>query len=170
MSQRKNKKNLVLVILLLLVVGMAVGYAALSQALVINGTANITAQWNIEFTKIEAGNLIGAEQASEPTYTATTATFNVNLLYPGAMAEYKVTVENKGNINAVLKSVDGIDTANSASPTEVKFSIDADTNDTLNAGNSKIYTVKVEWPASSEVVPETMSKTATITLNYTQAE
>ena len=56
MSTRKNSKNIILVILLLVVVGMAVGYAALSQALVINGTANVSAEWKIIFTDIKEGN------------------------------------------------------------------------------------------------------------------
>lgn len=170
MSKRENHKNLILVVLLLLIVGMAVGYAALSQALVINGTATITSQWNIEFTNITEGRLKGAQTASEPSFTATTATFNVNLLYPGASAEYKVTVANKGNIDAVLTSVDGIDTANAAEPKDIVYSINAVENDQLKAGATKEYIVTVSWPATSTSIPTTKTKVATITLNYQQSE
>ena len=170
MSTRKSNKNIILLILLLVIVGMAVGYAALSQALVINGTANITTEWKILFTNIEEGNLVGAESKTAPSYTATTATFDVNLLYPGASAEYVVTVANQGSINAKLLSVDGIETANAAAPTDIKYTIDAQANDDLNAGATRTYTVKVEWDAKSTTVPETKTKTATITLNYEQAE
>ena len=41
---------------------------------------------------IEEGKMIGAESKTAPSYTATTATFDVNLLYPGASAEYIITV------------------------------------------------------------------------------
>ena len=170
MSKRESNKNILLVILLLLIVGMAVGYAALSQALVINGTATITTQWNIEFINIAEGKMVGAETATLPSYTATTATFNVNLLYPGATAEYKLSVANKGNIDAVLVSVDGIDTANAAAPQEITYSINAEENDKLTAGATKEYTVTVTWPSSSTQVPTTKSKVATITLNYQQAD
>lgn len=170
MSTRKTNKNIILLILLLVIVGMAVGYAALSQALVINGTANITTEWKILFTNIEAGTLTGAENKTSPSFTATTATFDVNLLYPGATAEYIVTVANQGNINAVLTSVDGISEANAAAPTEITYTIDAQANDALVAGEEKTYKVTVSWDASSETIPETKSKTATITLNYEQAE
>lgn len=170
MSKRKNNKNMILVILLLLIVGMAVGYAALSQALVINGTANITTQWSIKFINIQEGTLVGAESATDPTYTDTTATFNVNLLYPGASATYVVTVANQGNINAKLKSVDGIETANAAEPTSVVYSINAVENDSLDAGTTKQYNVTVSWPSSETEIPTTKSKTATITLNYEQAD
>ena len=170
MSTRKNSKNVILVILLLVVVGMAVGYAALSQALVINGTANITAEWKIIFTDIKEGKMVGAETKTSPSYTATTATFDVNLLYPGASAQYVITVANQGSINAKLTSVDGIDSANKAAPTDITYSINANKNDTLSSGNTKDYTVTVTWNADSTTIPDTKSKTATITLNYEQAE
>lgn len=170
MSTRKSNKNIILIILLLIIVGMAVGYAALSQALVINGTANITAEWKILFTDIKEGTLVGAESKTAPSYTATTATFDVNLLYPGASAQYVVTVANQGNINAVLTSVDGIDTANAAAQTDITYSINANADDELNAGTTKDYTVTVTWNADATTIPETKSKTATITLNYEQAE
>ena len=169
MSKRENNKTVLIIILLLLIVGMAVGYAALSQALVINGTATITTQWNIEFTNITEGKMVGAETATPPSYTATTATFNVNLLYPGATAEYKISVANKGNIDAILVSVDGIDTANAAEPQEIVYSIDAAENDELKAGSTKDYIVTVTWKSNSDV-PTTKSKVATITLNYNQAD
>ena len=168
MSMRKSNKNIILLILLLVIVGMAVGYAALSQALVINGTANITTEWKILFTDIKEGTLVGAESKTAPSYTATTATFDVNLLYPGASAQYIVTVANQGSINAKLTSVDGIDTANAAAPTDITYTIDAQADDTLGSGDTKTYTVS--WAASSETIPETKTKTATITLNYEQAE
>lgn len=170
MSTRKNEKTLILIILLLVIVGMAVGYAALSQAIQINGTANITAQWKITFTNIEEGKMTGAETNTEPSYTATTATFDVDLLYPGATAQYLLTVENQGSINAKLTSVDGIEEANEESPTDIKYSINAVEDDLLPSGSKKDYIVTVTWDADSTEIPETKTKTATITLNYEQAE
>ncbi len=170
MSTRKNNKNIILVILLLVVVGMAVGYAALSQALVINGTANISAEWKIMFTDIKEGKMNGAESKTSPSYTSTTATFDVNLLYPGASAQYVITVANQGSINAKLTSVDGIESVNKVAPKDITYSIDAKKDDTLASGATKDYIVTVTWNADSTEIPETKSKTATITLNYEQAE
>ena len=48
-------KNILLLILLLVVLGMTIGYAALAQLLSINGTANITASWDIKITNIATG-------------------------------------------------------------------------------------------------------------------
>ncbi|MBR3672996.1 MAG: hypothetical protein IKN65_01695 [Clostridia bacterium] len=170
MSTRKNSKNVILLVLLVVVVGMAVGYAALSQALVINGTANITAEWKILFTDIKEGKMDGAESKTSPSYTSTTATFDVNLLYPGASAQYIVTVANQGSINAKLTGVDGIDSANKVAPTDITYSINAKEDDPLASGSTKDYIVTVTWNADSTTMPETKTKTATITLNYEQAE
>ena len=170
MSTRKNSKTLILLILLLVIVGMAVGYAALSQALQINGTANITSQWKITFTSIEEGKMLGAETNTAPSYTATTATFDVNLLYPGASAQYKLTVENQGSIDAKLLNIDGVESANQAAPTDITYSINAKADDSLPSGAKKEYIVTVTWNADATTIPETKTKTATITLNYEQAD
>lgn len=171
MSSRKNSKNMILMILLVVVVGMAVGYAALSQALVINGTANITAEWKILFIDIKEGQMDGAVSKTSPSYTATTATFNVDLLHPGASAQYVITVANQGSLNAKLKSVDGIDAANNAVPTEITYSINAKEDDVLSSGATKDYIVTVTWNANSPTISSsTQTKNATITLNYEQAE
>ncbi len=170
MSTKKNNKTLILVILLLVIVGMAVGYAALSQVIQINGTANITAQWKIMFTNIEEGKMNGAETNTEPSYTATTANFDVNLLYPGASAQYLVTVENKGSIDAELINIDGIEAANAETPTDITYSINAKENDPLPSGSKKDYIVTVQWDADATEIPESKTKTATITLNYQQTD
>ena len=170
MSTRKSNKNIILLILLLVVVGMAVGYAALSQALVINGTANITAEWKIMITDIKEGQMSGAESKTSPSYTSTTATFDVNLLYPGATAQYVVTVANQGSINAKLISVDGLDSANKAAPSDITYSINAKSDDTLGSGDTKDYIITVTWNADATELTQTKSKPATITLNYEQAE
>lgn len=170
---KTKNKNLLLVILLIAVVGMAIGYAALSQQLVINGTANITTEWDVHIKGITASSnnsTTGATDKAVPTFTATSATFDVNLAYPGASATYTVTVENGGTIGAKLQDVTGVEAANSTEPTGITYEINANANDTLASGNTKDYTVTVTWDADATQIPETKTKTATITLNYVQAD
>lgn len=171
----KKSKNTLLLIVLLAILGISIGYAALSQNLTINGTSKIVSDWAIEITNIESkftSGETGAVDNSAPTVgdDKVSATFDVTLYYPGAVATYDVTVENKGSINAKLDSISGIDTANSTTPTDVKYSITPTTN-TLAAGDTTTYTVTVEWEkGDTNTVPETngTTKTATITLNYVQ--
>jgi len=172
--KKMKKRNAIILIVALLIVGIAVGYAALSQTLTINGTANITTDWDVEITGITAaaGNAAtGATDAAAPTFTADSATFNVNLAYPGATATYTVDIENKGNINAVLESITGVSEANEAEPTSVTYEVTGvSTNDTLNAGAEATATVKVTWDADDTTIPTTTTKTATIVLKYVQAD
>lgn len=163
-----KSKNIIIGALLVAIVAMSVGYAALAQQLTINGKANINASWNIEFTKIESTTLTGATVKGTPTATGTSATFEVDLAYPGATAVFDITVENKGTIDAVLDSITGVDTANLATPTELQYEVIGITaNDDLLAGNSTTFQVKVTWEDSNTIPTET-TKTATITLNYAQ--
>ena len=167
----KKAKNILIIVLFLVIIGMAIGYAALSQLLTINGTANITANWDIKISKIAEGTLKGATSKSAAVVAGDklSATFDVNLEYPGATATYIVTVENAGTIDAMLESVTGVDTANAVNPTDVTFDINANKNDTLTSGSTKDYTVTVKWLETANSVPATKEKTATITLNYIQA-
>lgn len=166
-----KKKNYVIGALLIAIVFMSVGYAALAQVLTINGTANIDANWKVEITGIKEGTLTGATTQSIDSNT-TSATFSVDLAYPGATASYEVTIENKGTIDASLKSISGLDAANAALPSELQYSITGvSEGDELASGATAKATVTVTWVASDaddDTVPTQTSKTATITLNYVQ--
>lgn len=165
-----KKKNILIVALFVAIVAMSVGYAALAQVLKINGTSNINAEWNVEITNIEVKNQVGASDRVVPTFTSKTATFDVNLSYPGASSTYLVTVKNNGTINAKLSEITGVEAANLTKPTSVQYTVvKSDTNDELNVGESKTFEVKVEWLSSDDGKTITESnKTATINFNYIQ--
>ena len=77
--KKKNQTKLI-VALSFIFCFMAVGYAALSQQLKINGAAKITGNWNIQFTNITSNAVGTATNKTNPTgIGTTTATFNVNL-------------------------------------------------------------------------------------------
>lgn len=166
----KRTKNVLLLLLILGIIGMAIGYAALAQLLTINGTANISASWDVKISNIKEGTLNGATSKTAAIVSGDklSASFDVDLKYPGASATYVITVQNAGTINAMLESVTGVENANALQPTELTYAIDATANDTLNSGSTKDYIVTVTW-ADSNAIPETKTKTATITLNYVQA-
>lgn len=168
-----KKRNIAIIIVAILLLAVAIGYAALSQALTINGTANINSNWDVKITGITKGTFTSASETGgvAATFTGTTATFEVDLDKPGASATYAITVENAGTINAKLDEVTDLTSVNSAAPTEVTYSIDATKGDALAAnGGTKTYNVKVEWDKDSTSIPTTKTKTATITLKYVQAD
>lgn len=167
----EKKKNIIIGTLLAAIVLMSVGYAALAQVLTINGTANIDAEWNIEITGITEGTMTGATTKTAAS-TATSATFNVDLAYPGAVATYVVDIENKGTIDAILDSITGVDSANAALPAEIQYEVTGvAANDALAAKGKAKATVTVKWVKSADntdTIPTTKTKTATINLNYVQ--
>ena len=106
MSRRK-KNNILIGVLSGIVLLMAVGYAAFSSALNIEGTGTITSSWNIQITNIETflPSEVGSPDPdgyniSEPTYAPTSASFNAGFELPGSMIYYVVEVSNMGSLDA----------------------------------------------------------------------
>lgn len=163
-------RNKLLIAAAVLVVLASVAYAAFSQVLNINGTGTASGSWQVKITDIDQVSSSGATDASAPTFTDTTATFDVNLAYPGATATYDVTIENSGTIDAKVSRVTGIDEANSATPAYITYGfsgVDATTTITANGGTN-VAKVTVTWDPNSAPVTAGASKTATIKINYVQ--
>ncbi len=162
-----RRKNIILVILMIILVGMTIGYSALSSYLTINGTSNITSDFKVVFTDIQEGTMNSATTVSK-SYEGTSATFQVKLDKPGSNAEYIVTVQNQGKLDAYLESIEGIDEANNKAPTYITFSVkDLSVNEKLGAGESKTFKVIVSYNMSATEIPEE-SKQLTLKLNYSQ--
>ena len=164
----RQKQRIIIVILCAVIIGLAVGYAVLSQQLNINGTGGIASDFNILFTDIGEGTMNGATTINKQITSSTTATFTIDLKSPGSNGEYLITVENRGNIDAYVESINGIEEANQTEPTDIKFSIeDIKVNDKLKAKESKVFKVKVNWSSSSTSIPDT-NKKLTLTINFAQ--
>ena len=167
MSTRK-RKNIIIGILLVMVVGMTIGYSALSSYLTINGTSSITSDFKVVFTDIGEGTMSGATTVKKEITAPTTATFQVQLDKPGSSAEYNVTVQNQGKLDAYLESIEGIDEANEKAPTDIKFKISEITRYTkLQVNESKTFKVIVTFDSSATNLPEE-SKQLTLKLNFAQ--
>lgn len=172
--KRENKNSVIIVSLVVAIIAMSIGYAALASQLTINGTAGTgEASWSIEFTNIVKNDSLstaGVKENNNPSVTGTSATFDVSLDYPGAKIVYDVTVKNGGTIDAVYVSTDGVETANEAEPTQIKYTVEkTDGSLDILSGENDTYRITIEWLAASTEVPkETTTKTATIHLNYEQ--
>jgi len=115
---RNNTKKLqtILVAVLLLVVTMSIGYAALSTTLTItaNNVIQQSMSWNIGFTGSSVtgtGASIGNDTAGRDCKTATITTSSVTLANgvalskPGDKCTYALTIKNNGSITGQLASV-----------------------------------------------------------------
>lgn len=170
MKKSKDQKNIVIVVLLVAVVFMSVGYAALASQLNINGTAAIKSNWDVKFTSISEGTAVGSATNKTPaSTTVTTATFDVELVSPGDSMTYELVVKNNGSLDAKLDSITGIPTDLSGA---IKYTVTGVAkDDTLSAGESKTITIKVEYDGNvtSQPSEDQLSKELNVTLNYVQA-
>ena len=102
----RKKQRMIIGILCAIVIGLAVGYAILSQTLNIQGTGGITTNWRIEITNVQTKKTVwNAKNTTEPTFDQLTANMSATFEKPGDAITYDITVSNLGNIDAVLDSI-----------------------------------------------------------------
>ena len=107
---KRNKKRDYLSILLLLVVGLSIGYALLQTTLTINGTSKIKGNtWDIHFANLsvtEGSVTIGTGDVAAAIQSSTTdITYTVTLNEPGDFYEFTVDAVNAGSIDGMIESV-----------------------------------------------------------------
>ena len=166
MKDRK-KRNIIIGALCCLLVFMGIGYAILSQTLNISGIANMKGNWNVRITNMEllSENKTGRAEEVSHSFTDTTATFTADLYMPGDSIEYRVTVENQGNIDALLKSITPTTTNKSEG---IKFSHSEIDNTVLTAGKTITFTMKVEFLESATSIPKVENVKYNLELVYVQ--
>ena len=160
------KKKTIMIIMCIAILCMIVGYAAFSTALKINGTANIASTWQVLFTKIEeVSKTSGVTIKSAPTASGTTATFNLDVQFPGDTIIYKITVENKGTINAIISDITASKTGNDA----IKFNITGiKKGDILVKGTSTTFNVEITYDVNTNKQPTDLNEALTMEINYIQ--
>ncbi len=102
----RKKQRIIIGTLCAIVIGLAIGYAVLSQTLNIQGTGGITTDWRIEITNVETKKTVGnAKNVTDPSFDKLTANMSASFEKPGDSITYDITVSNLGNIDAVLDSI-----------------------------------------------------------------
>ena len=161
-----RQRNYIILGLCSILLVMAAGYAAFRTQLTINGTSNITSDWKVLITDIQSKTLSGAATDAEtPSHTETTATFKTNLVSPGDSMQYDITVENRGDIDAVLESIDVNTSENEAILFETRG---IKRGDKLLPEESDVLTVVVTYNPEVTNQPENLNSKVTVTLNYVQ--
>ena len=164
----RKKQRIIIGTLCSILVGLAIGYAVLSQQLNIQGTGSVISNFQILFIKIEEGTMNGAKTIQKEIVGDTTANFIIDLKSPGSTGEYIITVENRGTIDAYVKDIKGVVDSNKKEPKDIQFSIDGlKVNDKLNARETKTFKVKVNWDSNATTIPET-SKDLSLTIDFVQ--
>ena len=118
-SERDKRTYLIIALCAILVI-MGVGYAAFSQMLTINGTANISNSWCVGFDNTKTNAYVpkaGITGATAPTgsmsYSGTAcestlqpaSSLTAHFYQPGDEIEYTLTITNKSTVTAAIKSI-----------------------------------------------------------------
>ena len=108
MEKERKIKVLSLVALIVVVLGLTVAFASLSQMLTINGTANVNAaSWDIHFENLQSFADGDATINDEPVLSATSITgIDVTLTKPTDSTLFWVDIVNDGTIDAKIDSVE----------------------------------------------------------------
>ena len=106
---KKYKKKKASIVLLLLLFGISLGYAILSNNLNISGSTSLSSNtWNIHWSNLNVTN--GSVAGTQVTTPATIKTGNMEVEYsitlstPGDFYEFTVDAVNEGSIDAMIES------------------------------------------------------------------
>lgn len=179
--ERRNKGLVIVVaVLAVAVTAMAIGFAALSTTLTINGDVNVKpAKWDIHFDDssyedisvlgINNGNTHGTSVADrttagtnlliadEPTITETTVDWEATLYEIGDKASFNVTIVNDGDYDAVLSSITSTsDKSDATTDSYLEYTVTIDGNE---------YTIGTDTSGDVEIAAGD-SITCTVTAEY----
>lgn len=167
----KKSKNVLLLVVLIAIIGIAVGYAALSQSLVLKGTATVkgASEWSVHFKdgKVERTSDVGVsdETIVIDTTDGLTGTFGATL-EPGASVSYRVTVINDGSIGAVYQNYEVTDTNTTDYVTcEVSKATDGDV---LAINGTHDFLVTLSCKEMDNLPADEVTESFTVTFNYSQ--
>ena len=174
--RRKAKKSK-LFLILILVLGISVGYAALSKTLRINGTSSIKkSSWIIYFDNIR--NESGVTAATQTTISndKTEVNFKISIDKPGDFYEFDVDTVNDGSIDAMIESVElnGIKEENKSSfsfTTTYEDGTELKSCDILQAGTRKKVKVRFNYSKDieiSDLLDEEEKMNLQFKINYVQ--
>jgi len=176
MEKERRTKALVVVVLLIVIAGLTVAFAALSTTLNINGTAYLdAAKWGIRFENLSSPTRVGKATTTgtakiEETKAAEITDMNVSLSIPGDKVTYTVDLVNKGTINAKIDNIEKT-VLTSEQQRYLTFKV-TDQNgkeikqgDILEKGETKKITITIEF--IKDLTKEDLPKqTNTISLSY----
>ena len=176
MEKERRTKALVIVVLLVVIAGLTVAFAALSATLNINGTAYLdAAKWGIKFENLSSPTKIGSATTTgtakiEETKSAEITGINVGLSTPGDKVTYTVDLVNEGTINAKIDNIEKT-VLTSEQQKYLTFKVtdrdgrEVSEGDILSKGETRNLTITIEF--IKDLTKEDLPKqTSTISLSY----
>ena len=190
MQKNHKKKNNMFLILFIMILGLGLGYALLSQDLTINGITKVKGNnWSIHFdnVQISSGSVTlstGDSAAEIDSNDDTIVNYTITLRKPGDFYEFTVDVVNDGTVDGMIGEIISklnntvISTTNPV-PSYLDYSVtysDGTTiapNHLLAANTSETYKVRVEFKRDIEEsdLPTTdQTNTFSFGVSYVQSD
>ena len=182
-----KRKNNRLLLLFLLLIGVTLGYAALSSVLKINGVSIITKNtWDIHFENVEVNeDSVTADEGASINNAKNVVSFSVHLNKPGDFYEFTIDAVNKGTIDGMIDSIETSITCNDlvvTLPSFIKFNLtyadgtSIQENQLLEANDIQSYKVRVEYDTRTTTNSELAAMSDNVTtytfiveMNFVQA-
>ncbi|MBR2246799.1 MAG: hypothetical protein IKG58_03030 [Bacilli bacterium] len=177
--KKKSNTYLVVATILILIVGISIGYAALSSTLNISGrTAIKKTTWDVHFATLSVTNgSVEAITPAEINEAKTDVNYSVNLEKPGDYYEFTVDVVNGGTIPAKLAATPTITGLTEAQKQYITYTVTyADgtpiqKDDKLGSEHVKIVKVRVEYKkdlAADQLPTTDQEANLTFAMNFVQ--
>ena len=169
-----NVKWQTVTIIVLIALVFSVGIVTFAQPLADNlfNTANKgnSTDWNISFTKAVQRNITGnAKEVKPVSYTATTASFAVELTGTGDSVTYDFTITNNGRLDAEVESIYIVPT-NKEDDVILFQTSNLKVGDELLAGERKDIRVTASFNSNFSGETDGLQKSATVIINFVQKE
>ena len=119
---RANRKKTIRTALLMMVLLLGIGFAALAANLKIDGTLNVSrTSWDVHFENVQVteGSVTANPAPTSDDTTTTEMTYTINFTKPGDFFEFTTDIVNEGTIDAMIQDVSNNVYANAQSTTPI---------------------------------------------------
>ena len=163
---QSNKKNKIIITMIVMIFFLTIVYATFSASLSISGTGSIASNWDIHFSNIETTTISGkASNLTLPEASGLRAVVNADFKMPGDYITYRLTLTNAGTLNAIVNNINAIKAGSDA----IIFTIEGlKKGDIINKGQSKTFTLKVEFDSNVTSMPKETNSVLTVDVNLVQ--
>lgn len=169
----KDRKNIILLVLILVIFIMGYGYSTLLQFLSIRGSAEINnnSTWQVEIVGIKDKSILGnAKVLESPSYTKTTANFSSEFYHKGDSIVYEITVENKGGLDAKLAMINMTPEASNDSVFTYQIMNVTPGVTLLKAGEKNTIDISVTYSNPEKLTIQNLKENMSVILNYVQTQ
>ena len=170
MVRKKDKKNIIIVFLLVIVLIMSVGFALLSSELEVEATGTIAGDWSVKFKSGTLEQTNKTDGVSDVTAELDTnglkVTLNATFAKPGDSVSYRVVVENTGTINALLKDVRAVGSDANTSAIQLAYTVNNKAETTVYAKGTVVGKTLTEEQEPIEAATIVKKNGETIDNNY----